>query len=56
MGAIIEIILYAFAALVLVFWLIPMALYMWGSMFMKGVIERYFEFVNKNKNGKKEEE
>lgn len=51
-----EIILYVVTAMVVIFGVIPMMLYMWGSMFMRGVMKSYFEYLNKNKNGKKEEE
>ena len=50
-----EIILYVIAAVVVIFGVIPIMLYMWGSMLMRGVMKSYFELLNKNKNVKKEE-
>ena len=50
-----EIILYTITGFIIVFGVIPIMLYMWGSMFMRGVMKSYFELLNKNKNGKKEE-
>lgn len=52
----IGIVLYVVVFLLLIFVVFPLALYMWGSMFSKGVFTSYFESLNKYKNGKKEKE
>lgn len=48
-------VLYVVVFLVLLFVIIPLALFMWGSMFSRGVFGSYFELLNKYKNGKKKE-
>jgi len=55
MNVFIEIVFYTISAIILVLWLIPLILYLWGSMFVKGIMTSYFQSLNKYKNGKEKE-
>lgn len=52
----IEIVLYCIAVIITVLWVIPMLLYIWGKMFMEGIMISFFKLLNKYKNQKNEKE
>jgi hypothetical protein len=50
-----EILLYVALGLLLIFWIIPLAIFTWSSMFSRGILHGFLQTMKKDKNEEQEE-